>query len=97
MSSLYITNIGDDPSVHEKALSEQNPDDKKVETNVRKGVVKQRNYILNDVAALEKKMKAEGKKREVSIGKEAKDASNITIPMKASFFELERHTLLMIW
>ena len=47
----------------------------------RKGIVQQRNYVLNDVAALKKKMRAEGKKHEVSIGKEA---SNITIPMEAS-------------
>ena len=94
MSTLYITNIDDDPNTsyptntHEKGLSDKNPEeDKKIETYVRKGIVKQRNYVLNDVAALKKKMRAEGKKHEVSIGKEAKDASNISIPMKASFFE----------
>ena len=42
----------------------------------RKGIVQQRNYVLN-----KKKMRAEGKKHEMSIGKEA---SNITIPMEAS-------------
>ena len=93
MSAMYITVGDDDPNnsdsgnTREKALSDQNNEDKKVETNVRKGIVKQRNYMLNDVTALKKKMKVEGKKHEVSIGKEAKDSSNITIPMKASFFE----------
>ena len=59
----------------------------KTETDRKKGKVIQRNYVLNDVAALKKKLRAEGKKHEVTIGKEAKDASNITVPMKASFFE----------
>ena len=49
--------------------------------------VKQRNYILNDVGALKKKLKAENKKHDFAIGKEAKSGSNITVPMKASFFE----------
>ena len=40
----------------------------------RKGIVQQRNYVLNDVATLKKKMRAEGKTHELSIGKEAKDA-----------------------
>ena len=51
------------------------------------GKVKQKNYVLNDVGALKKKLKHENKKQEISIGKEAKDASNITVPMRASFFE----------
>ena len=69
------------------AVANTNMELEKVEANTNKGRVVQRNYILNDVAALKKKLRAEGKKNEVSIGKEAKDASNITVPMKASFFE----------
>ena len=66
----------------------------KVETDAKKGKVVQRNYILNDVAALKKKLRAEGKKHEVAIGKEAKDASNITVPMKASFFEFVKNNFI---
>ena len=57
--------------------------------NVKKktGKVIQRNYVLNDVGALKKKMKHESRKLEFEIGKEAKDGSNIMFPMKASFFE----------
>ena len=47
----------------------------------------QRNYVLNDVGSLKKKLKHENKKNEIVIGKEAKDGSNITVPMRASFFE----------
>ena len=49
----------------------------------QKVIVKQRNYVLNDVGALKKKSRAENQKHEFAIGKEAKDWSNI----KASFFE----------
>ena len=58
-----------------------------VEMKKKKGKVKQRNYVLNDVGALKKKLKHENKQQEIAIGKEAKDCSNITVPMKASFFE----------
>ena len=88
MSALSIVHIGDEPTTSsDNIVVEKSFDDKNIEKNGRNGKVKQRNYTLNDVAALKKKMKAEVKKQEVSIGKEAKDASNITVPMKASFFE----------
>ena len=92
MSALSITSDMNDPNMsssnsHEKTVVDKNFEQKRVEPGGRKASVKQRNYILNDVGALKKKLKAEGKKHEVSIGKEAKDASNITVPMKASFFE----------
>ena len=60
--------------------------DKSIKNNQRV-IVKQRNYVLNDVGALKKKLRAENKKHEFAIGKEAKDWSSITVPMKASFFE----------
>ena len=65
------------------------PDERnqKLEMKKKKGRLVQRNYVLNDVAALKKKMKAEKKKLDFAIGKEARDGSNITVPMKASFFE----------
>ena len=92
MSALSIPSDINDPNMsssnsHEKNLVDKNFEQNRVEPSGRKASVKQRNYILNDVGALKKKLKAEGKKHEVSIGKEAKDASNITVPMKASFFE----------
>ena len=52
-----------------------------------KGFVRQRNYILNDVAALKKKFRQENREADIVIGREAKDLSNITVPMRASFFE----------
>ena len=51
------------------------------------GKIVQRNYILNDVGALKKKLKHEGRKSEFEIGTEAVDGSNIIVPLKASFFE----------
>ena len=54
----------------------------------KKGSFRQRTYTLNDVGALKKKMKHEnGRRLDFEIGKEAKDFSNIVVPMKASFFE----------
>ena len=44
--------------------------DKSMKKNQRV-IVKQRNYVLNDVGALKKKLRAENKKHEFAIGKEA--------------------------
>ena len=90
MSALYVTNVDDDPKTSnscDKTLGDNNFENQQVEPTAMRGNLKQRNYILNDVGALKKKLKAEVMKHEVAIGKEAKDASNITVPMKASFFE----------
>ena len=58
------------------------------------GIVKQRNYVLNDVGALKKKLKHENKKQEIVIGKEARDGSNVTVPMRASFFEFVKFNFI---
>ena len=50
----------------------------------KKGQVKQRNYKLNDVATLKKKMKNENRKNDFEISKEAKDYSNISILISLS-------------
>ena len=48
-----------------------------------------RKYTLNDTGALKKKMKHETvRKVDFDIGREAKNYSNITIPMKSSFFRV---------
>ena len=47
----------------------------------------QRNYILNDTAALKKKIKHENRKEAFTTGNEAKDGSNTVILCKTSFFE----------
>lgn len=52
-----------------------------------KAEVVQRNYALNDIGALKKKLSQETNTEPFSIGKEAKDGSNITITMRASVFE----------
>ena len=53
----------------------------------KKGKVLQRSYVLNDLAALKKKLGHEKRKHEFSFSKEAKDGSNAIVQMKASFFE----------
>ena len=64
MSALSIVHIGDEPTTSsDNIVVEKSFDDKNIEKNGRNGRVKQRNYILNDVAALKKKMKAEVKKQ----------------------------------
>ena len=53
----------------------------------KKGKVVQRNYIMNDLGALRKKLNHEGRKQDFRIAKEAKDGSNTIIQMRASFFD----------
>ena len=50
-------------------------------------VTRQRNYVLNDVGALKKKITHEKRLSNYTIWKEAKDCSNVVIQMRASFFE----------
>ena len=52
-----------------------------------KSTIRQRNYTLNDVGALKKKLTHEKRISEIAIAKEAKNFSNVVIEMKASFFE----------
>ena len=63
-------------SIHEVAASA-----------LKKGSSKQRNYVLNDVGALKKKITHEKRLSNYTIWKEAKDCSNVVIQMRASFFE----------
>ena len=53
----------------------------------KKGKVVQRNYVMNDVGALRKKLRHEARKQEFLLAKEAKDCSNVVVQMKASFFD----------
>ena len=57
----------------------------------KKGKIVQRTYTLNEVNALKKKLKFETtRKPEVSAIKEASDASNVSVEMKSSMFELTK-------
>ena len=53
----------------------------------KKGKVVQKNYVMNDLGALRKKLKHEGRKKEFILAKEAIDGSNAIIHTRASFFE----------
>ena len=54
----------------------------------KRGMIIQENYILNDAAALRKKLGNETNKKDpYNSGKDAKDGSNVAILMKTSFFE----------
>ena len=76
--ALLGQHIGSNPS---KIPSTSN---KKVGTMAE---VVQRNYALNDIGALRKKLNHELNKEQYSNGKEAKDGSCFTITMRASVFE----------
>ena len=59
-----------------------------VDSQVPRGRVIQKNYVLNDTAAMKKKLKNETSKKEpFNAGTDAKDGSNVVILMKTSFFE----------
>ena len=52
------------------------------------GRIIQMNYVLNDAAALKKKLRNETNRKEpYTAGSDAKDGSNVVILMKTSFFE----------
>ena len=73
----------DDPVLMEKQQQE-------VEqvNHLKKGRVIQETYILNDTAALKKKVRWEnGRKEPFNTGADAKDGSNVVVLMKTSFFE----------
>ena len=56
---------------------------------------KQRNYVLNDVGALKKKVGHEKRTHDIIISKEAKDFSNVIIIMRASFFEYVKANFIL--
>ena len=60
----------------------------------KKGKVTQRNYVMNDLGALRKKLKHEGRKHDFILSKEAKDGSNAVVQMKTSFFEYTKAKLV---
>ena len=58
------------------------------EDSVKRGRVIQDIYVLNDVAALKKKLRNETDRKEAfNTGADAKDGSNVVLLMKTSFFE----------
>ena len=67
--------------------SEGSQDVQIIEETAKGKTSKQRNYTLNDVSALKKKIQHEKRIVDIEIGKEAKNYSNVTVPMRASFFE----------
>ena len=56
----------------------------------KRGKVSQRNYVMNDLAALRKKLSHEKRKQEFILAKEARDGSNAIVQMKASFFDFTK-------
>ena len=56
----------------------------------KRGKVVQRNYAMNDLGALRKKMRHETRKHEFVIAREATDGSNLVIQMKPSFFDFTK-------
>ena len=68
----------------------KDPIDVSSKDDKRKGTVIQRSYVMNDLGALRKKLKHEGRKQDFMISNEARDASNTVIQMKTSFFEFTK-------
>ena len=64
------------------------------EVRTNKHSTVQRNYVLNDVNALKKKLKHESRRHEILIAKEAKDMSNLTIQLRTSFFEFAKVNMI---
>ena len=56
-------------------------------TSERRGQVIEKDYTLNDTAALKKKIRNESRKEAFNLGIEARDGSNMVIEMKTSFVE----------
>ena len=78
-----ISTCGDSPlDVQKESGGRSEGEPRKVTVAIR-----QRTYTLNDIGALKKKISHEKRKADIVIEKEAKDLSNVIIPMRASFFE----------
>ena len=73
-----------EPAASNEAVIIEN--DGKPDANVK---IIQRNYTLNEVGAIKKKLKHETRKQVFCL-KEAKDASNVVVQMKTSFFEFTK-------
>ena len=56
--------------------------------------IQKRNYVLNDVNALKKKVKHESRTEPFTSGNDARDGSNVVIAMKTSFFEYTKSKFL---
>ena len=62
---------------------------------VVQGKVVQRNYVLNDTAAMKKKLKNEMNKKEpYDKGVDAKDGSNVVLFLKTSLFEYVKSQMM---
>ena len=54
----------------------------------------QRNYVLNDIGALKKKIRHESRKDPYNQGTEARDGSNMVLLFKTSFFEYLKYNFI---
>ena len=82
-SEVEVLDVDDAPACNE------NPTDHR-----KKGTTRQRNYTLNDIGALKKKISHEKRSFDFMISKEAVDNSNVVIPMRASFFEFLKRNFI---
>ena len=83
-SKTEITNT----SVNSGALdTNEEQTNKNICSSSGKGRVIQKNYVLNDTAALKKKLRHETRKDPFNLGTEARNGSNMVIELKTSFFE----------
>ena len=89
MSNDFISDCNSDMLIPKEPRHVQvHEESQELQIETTKGkTFKQRNYILNDVSALKKKIQHEKRLVDIEIGKEAKNFSNVTVPMRASFFE----------
>ena len=89
MDGLSITDVSDKPIAGGTSALENPPTSEVATPKVGngKGLVVQRNYVLNDRTALKKKMGHEGRKEPYNLGTEARDGSNMVVQMRTSFFE----------
>ena len=71
-------------------LAEKHDSEVSSKDDQKRGKVVQRNYVLNDIGALRKKMSHEKRKHDFIISKEGKDGSNVILQMRASFFEFTK-------
>ena len=92
LDTLSITEVSETPVLNVMEEVPENPPGKNLPVEAgtaetAKGLVIQKNYVLNDTAALKKKMRNETRKEPYNLGTEARNGSSMTIEMKTSFFE----------
>ena len=94
MNSNHVTFVSDDDKRNQAPISNRNENPLE---NHKGGVnIINKEYVLNDLEALKKKLNNEHRKPEIQMSKEASNGSCATVGMKTSLFEYSKAVMTNI-